>query len=65
MGDKVLRKAVRQRESLHAIVHASTREPDDHERPPVLQHTSRFRAHDETDDGGHRYQTARYPTRFD
>jgi hypothetical protein len=67
LGDKVLRKVVRQRESLHTIDHASTRESDDngHERPRVLQRTSRFRAHDENDDGGHRYQTARYPTRFD
>jgi hypothetical protein len=67
MGEKVLRKAVRQRESLYAVAKASTRESDDNgfERPPVLRHTSRFRAHDENDDSGHRYQTARYPTRFD
>ena len=31
----------------------------------ALQPTSRFRAHDDVEDSGHVYLTARYPTRFD
>jgi hypothetical protein len=31
----------------------------------VLQLTSRFRAHDDVEESGHVYLTARYPTRFD
>ena len=35
------------------------------EAVPALQRTSRFRTHDEADDGGHTYPTARYLRRFD
>jgi hypothetical protein len=43
------------------------RESEDHGREgsAALQHTSRFRTHDDAEDSGHVYLTARHATRFD
>jgi hypothetical protein len=63
----VLRKAERVRPVNRPTTAKLPRELKDtaHEILPALQRTSRFRAHDETDENGHTYPTARYLTRFD
>jgi hypothetical protein len=63
----VLRKAERVRPVNRPTTSQLRRESKDpgHETLPALQRTSRFRAHDESDEGGHSYPTARYLTRFD
>ena len=63
----VLRKAERVRPVNRPTTDQLHRELKDtsHETVPALQRTSRFRAHDEADDGGHTYRTARYLRRFD
>jgi hypothetical protein len=65
-GGIVLRKAERVR-PVNRPTTKPHRELKDgsQETVPALQRTSRFRTHDETDDGGHSYPTARYLTRFD
>jgi hypothetical protein len=63
----VLRKAERLRPVNRPTINKLHRELKDtgHETVPALQRTSRFRTHDESDEGGHSYPTARYLTRFD
>jgi hypothetical protein len=63
----VLRKAERVRPVNRPITSKLHRELKDasHETVPALQRTSRFRAHDDSDEDGHSYPTARYLTRFD
>ena len=63
----MLRKAERIRPVNRPTTNKLHRELKDtgHETVPALQRTSRFRTHDESDEGGHSYPTARYSTRFD
>jgi len=63
----VLRKAEKVRPVNRPTITTLHRELKDtnHDTTQALQRTSRFRAHDETDDSGHSYRTARYLTRFD
>ena len=63
----VLRKAEKVRPVNRPTTTKLHRELKDtgHETVPALQRTSRFRAHDESDEGGHSYPTARDLTRFD
>jgi len=63
----MFRKAVRERTIAQPPISMARLEPEDRGREglPALPRSSRFRAHDEGDDEGHVYSTARYPTRFD
>lgn len=63
----VLRKAEKVRPVNRPTTAKAQRELKDtgHDAVPALQRTSRFRAHDELDEGGRTYPTARYLTRFD
>lgn len=61
-------KAAKERPGTFPIIKVSHRldsEDPGREGLAVLQLTSRFRAHDDVEDSGHVYLTARYPTRFD
>jgi hypothetical protein len=61
-------KAARERPGTFPIIKMPRRrdsEDPGREGLAVLQLTSRFRAHDDVEDSGHVYLTARYPTRFD
>jgi hypothetical protein len=61
------RKVAKARQETPPNSRDAKREPEDRvsEPLPSLQRTSRFREHDEADDNGHVYPTARYTTRFD
>ena len=63
----VLRKAERERPVIRPILDEPQQDARDsnQETVPVLRRSSRFRAHDEGDESGHSYPTARYSTRFD
>jgi hypothetical protein len=64
MRHRVERKRL---EALPTTKKLPQRDSDNHgrEASAALQHTSRFRAHDDVEEGGHVYLTARYTTRFD
>ena len=63
----MLKKTARARSGICPIANAFHRGFDDpkSDATPVLQHTSRFRTHDDGEERDRQYPTARYPTSSD